>query len=84
MPVNTKKYPTDSDAIKALLDERGLKSYWIAQQLGVLPQDFSRMKNGIKPFPPECVGQLAEILGISVDRIAELFALDGRYNYAEP
>jgi tetratricopeptide (TPR) repeat protein len=70
----------DSSAIRTIAAEKGLKQWWIAEQLGVHRKTVSRWINGtVRRTTPSLARELAGLLGCSVDSIlaqneAELFA----------
>jgi plasmid maintenance system antidote protein VapI len=50
--------------IQALMRERGLKQWWIAERLDMDETLLSRMFTGRRHFPDEKVGPLAKLLGV--------------------
>ena len=90
MPSIQKKIPVRTDEINRLIDEKGLKNFKIAEWLDLSPESpenagsyFSMMKGGYMAFPREKAGHLAEILGVPVDYVCELFALESKEYYAD-
>jgi len=83
MPARTKSIPTQTEKINALIDEKGFKNFRIADWLEIRADQWSLMKGGYMAFPRKKAGQLAEILGVPVDYVCELFALESQEYYAD-
>lgn len=69
--------------IDALLEKCCYRHRNIAEFIGIEPSAFSLAKGGYRFLPARCVGPLAEKLGVSVDTIRELFALDENKSYVD-
>lgn len=52
-------------SLQQIIQERGLKQYWVAEQLGILPPRFSYMVRGTLAFPDDKVGDLAKLLRVT-------------------
>ena len=72
-----------TDEINAILEERGLKHCWVAEQVGLESHVFSLAKSGYRYFPRECVGKFAEAVGISPDYARELWGLEEEKTYSD-
>nr|WP_285841818.1 helix-turn-helix transcriptional regulator [Sutcliffiella horikoshii] len=62
--------------LKALLEERGIKSSFIAKKLGVTPQTVSSWSNNYHYIPMDKAYILAGLLGIKVDELYEVIEED--------
>lgn len=51
--------------LKTIISERGLKQGWIARQIGLTDNQFSRIVLGLSPVHPSLVGPLAKTLSIT-------------------
>jgi plasmid maintenance system antidote protein VapI len=69
------RYLVETARIKAVIDARGLKPKWIAEQLGIHPTRLSQFVNGLDQFPCELAAPLAAILGVSESFILDCFYL---------
>ena len=52
-----------------LLVDQGRQQRWVANQIGIDEATLSKMLDGRRPCSPERAGQIARLLGISVDII---------------
>lgn len=64
--------------LKAILDERGMKSSFIAKKLGVTPQTVSSWCNNYHYIPMDKAYMVAKILGVKVDDLYEVKHHEGK------
>lgn len=60
------------DTIKKLINDKGLKHKYVAEQMGLTPQEFSNMLCGRKEFKTEHVVPICKALNITAN---DLFGL---------
>ena len=61
--------------LQQIIRDRGLKQYWVAEQLGILAPRFSYMLRGDIAFPDDKIGELAKMLRITQTEVRR--ALNG-------
>ncbi len=52
--------------IREIIKEKGLRSKWVAEQLGVAESDLSNYKSENRKVPQDKIVKLARICGVSV------------------
>lgn len=57
--------------LKTVLDGKGLRHVWVARQLGVAPQRFSRWVRGESRIPDEYKIPLMELLNCGVEDLID-------------
>lgn len=48
-----------------MIRQRGLKQYWVATEIGLTESYFSHILTGRRAFPPDKLGPLAKVLGVT-------------------
>ena len=64
--------PRAPSRLVELLNSRGVRHTWMAEQLGVSKWIFHRVEAGKQPAPPGWYERAAAILGVAVEDIAPL------------
>lgn len=55
--------------LRSLVDERGLRQDWLAEQLGVSEASMSKWLRGVARLPITQVKPLADVFGVSAEMI---------------
>lgn len=61
--------------LEAMIQERGLKKRWVAEQIGVSPVLFSRILLGRRPLPANKIPALARALRYPAQAVRDAMAL---------
>lgn len=65
----------DTDLLKEEIDKSGLKTGYLAEQLGLSYQGFRLKRNGVIPFRKLEVEALASLLGMSEEAKNQIFLI---------
>jgi lambda repressor-like predicted transcriptional regulator len=55
--------------LRQILNDRGIKSHWVAVKAGIHPTVFSQILNGWRVPKDEQVGGIAKALGVGVEEV---------------
>ena len=69
--------------IREIIKEKGLRSKWVAEQLGVAESDLSNYKSENRKVPQDKIVKLARICGVSVKDLFPEVKRKTIYKYQE-
>ena len=64
---------TDTQALRDIIQKRGLKYYAVAEKLGITPYSLQKKIDNVTEFRPSEIVRLAQVLDISKDSVNRIF-----------